>query len=340
MKSPFPYFGGKSAIAPMAWQAFGDIQNYVEPFFGSGAVLLNRPKKLDGIVETVNDLDGFIANFWRSIQADPDAVAKWADYPVIESDLEARHYWLMTQRQRVTEALADPHWHDPKVAGWWVWGISAWIGGGWCSGEGPWIVENGRFIDTRERAEKPATGISRRLPSIGDRGRGVNRQHETGLSDYIHLLSCRLRKVRVACGDWSRVMGPSVTEHNGITGIFLDPPYSMEANRDMGLYACESGDVAHDVRAWCQANGNNPKLRIILCGYDTEHDLPGWTIKPWKTQGGYANQGDKQGKINAGRECLWLSPHCRTIPDQQILFDDTQPPLWERGHGGFYQEQI
>ena len=135
-------------------------------------------------------------------------------------------------------------------------------------------------------------------------------------------------------------MGPSVTEHNGITGIFLDPPYSLEANRDMAIYACESGDVAHDVRAWCLANGNNPKLRIILCGYDTEHDLPGWTIKPWKTQGGYANQGDKQGKINAGRECLWLSPHCRSIPTQQSLFDDTQPPFEKGGQGGFYQEQI
>jgi site-specific DNA-adenine methylase len=37
LKAPFPWFGGKSKVAPIVWERFGDVQNYVEPFFGSGA---------------------------------------------------------------------------------------------------------------------------------------------------------------------------------------------------------------------------------------------------------------------------------------------------------------
>jgi len=42
-KTPFPWFGGKSQAAPLVWQLLGDCPHYVEPFFGGGAVLLNRP---------------------------------------------------------------------------------------------------------------------------------------------------------------------------------------------------------------------------------------------------------------------------------------------------------
>ena len=43
MKAPFPWFGGKRRVAPEIWAAFGDVDNYVEPFAGSLAVLLERP---------------------------------------------------------------------------------------------------------------------------------------------------------------------------------------------------------------------------------------------------------------------------------------------------------
>lgn len=37
LKAPFPWFGGKRKVAPIVWTAMGDVVNYVEPFFGSGA---------------------------------------------------------------------------------------------------------------------------------------------------------------------------------------------------------------------------------------------------------------------------------------------------------------
>ncbi len=58
IKTPFPWFGGKSRAAELIWSRLGvDCGNYVEPFFGSGAVWLNRPSEFSGWA-LVNDLDG------------------------------------------------------------------------------------------------------------------------------------------------------------------------------------------------------------------------------------------------------------------------------------------
>ncbi len=81
LSAPFPWFGGKRKVAAEVWRRFGRVDNFVEPFFGSGAVLLGRPTPVVGN-ETVNDLDGYVANFWRAIKLSPEATAEWADNPV------------------------------------------------------------------------------------------------------------------------------------------------------------------------------------------------------------------------------------------------------------------
>ena len=103
LAAPFPYFGGKSKIADMVWERLGAVPNYVEPFFGSGAVLLRRPHKPH--IETVNDKDGLVSNFWRAVQKDPEQTAYHADWPVNECDLHARHAWLVGQKGSLQEKL-------------------------------------------------------------------------------------------------------------------------------------------------------------------------------------------------------------------------------------------
>jgi len=67
LRAPFPYFGGKATIANVVWRALGDVKHYLEPFFGSGAVLLSRPSyDPTRHSETVCDKDGFVANVWRA----------------------------------------------------------------------------------------------------------------------------------------------------------------------------------------------------------------------------------------------------------------------------------
>ena len=300
------------------------MQNYVEPFFGSGAVLLGRQGEDFGI-ETVNDADGFLANFWRAVQHDPDQVARWADWPVNENDLHARHAWLVPKREKLTAKLeGDPDHFDAKIAGWWVWGLCAWIGSGWCSGKGPWITnEEGELINSRSfpHLGDAGRGINRKLPHLGNAGRGV---HRTSFSIYelFHELSERFRRVRVCCGDWTRVLGPTPTVKNGLTGIFLDPPYSADANRDNELYAVESVVVAHTVREWAIVHGDNPLLRIALCGYEGEYDMPiDWVCMKWKATGGYESQGGASAGENCRRERIWFSPHCIRPVELVGLFD-------------------
>lgn len=280
------------------------MPNYVEPFFGSGAVLLSRPH-MPGL-ETVNDADGMICNVWRALAHDAETVARYADWPVSEGDLFARHLWLVDRRQALTERLmADPGYYDAQIAGWWVWGASSWIGSGWCDGSGPWRAEGGQIV-------KGEGGVRRKRPHLGNAGKGVHRQGD--LYAYFAALQRRLRRVRVCCGDWSRITGPSVTMGHGVTAVFLDPPYSTDAGRDMGLYAHESGTVAHAVREWAIAHGDDPRCRIALCGYDTEHAMPDtWRRLAWKAQGGYGSQGNGRGRGNARREVIWFSPHCLNL---------------------------
>lgn len=304
---------------------------------GSLAVLLGRPQPFVG-TETVNDADGLLANFWRALKDDPEAVADAADWPVNENDLHARHAWLVGQKESITSRLeGDPDWFDAKAAGWWCWGICAWIGSGWCSGKGPWKVtesEDGsrhllRIGDAGQGVKRQlvhlnrSQGVNRQLVHLGDAGRGVNRQlvHLGGgrgvnrkcesIQSYFQNLSDRLRGVRVCSGDWSRVCGPTPTTKQGLTAVFLDPPYADTAKRCSDLYTVDSESVAHKVREWAIERGDEKKMRIALCGYEGEHTMPdSWECVPWKARGGYGSQSLAHDNPNARKERIWFSPHC------------------------------
>ena len=347
-KAPFPYFGGKSKAAELVWSLLGDVPHYVEPFAGSMAVLLNRPHLANRpyFSETVNDVDGLLVNAWRSIQLSPDATADAASNPVAEADLHARHLALVRWREehQLEHLMGDPAWHDPVMAGWWMWGLSCWIGSGWCSGAGPWTTDDDDRLVMQGRAVREP-GVGRQLPHLTNDGQGVNHAglREPGteddmvwhpvtmplLVDWFGWLSARLRHVRILNGDWTRACttGASLTlpvrQGHGPAGVFLDPPYADTASRVDGLYAHDSLVVAHDVREWCLANGDDPRYRIILAGFEDEHDVggtdalvdAGWTSHEWFTagflSGGMGNTG-KDGHQQK-RERIWSSPHCVTL---------------------------
>lgn len=310
LKAPFPWFGGKSRAASLIWKRFGDVPNYVEPFAGSLAVLLGRPT--EPRTETVNDKDCYLANFWRAVQADPEAVARYADWPVNEADLHARHRWLVAQVDFRERMLRDPDHYDAKIAGWWVWGLSCWIGSGFCQGGAiaaklPHLGDAGRGLHRKRphlmHKGKGVHRLSLQLPELGS-SRGVNSQRGANLIGYFQDLTDRLRRVRVVCGEWDRVLGESVTTKHGVTAVVLDPPYADTANRRADLYREDSLSVAHAAREWALANGDNPLLRIALCGY--------------------ANQRQTGTNTNSAQERIWFSPHClkpRTIIGVQTALE-------------------
>lgn len=65
MKPPFTYYGGKLTIADQIVACLPAHEHYVEPFAGSLAVLLAKPRAK---METVNDIDDALMTFWRVLR--------------------------------------------------------------------------------------------------------------------------------------------------------------------------------------------------------------------------------------------------------------------------------
>lgn len=329
LRAPFPYFGGKANAASLVWAALGDVHHYVEPFMGSLAVLLARPvdPQARPPLETANDIDGLLVNAWRAIRQDPEAVALAVDSMVSEADLLARHLALVRWRETndLGRLMADPTWCDPIMAGWWLWGAAAHIGTGWCEGRGAWTAQDGVAVRLPSSARSGASA-PRQMPDLYNTGRGISHARFWSFdgdqvcqrrTELLRALADRLRFVRLLHGSWERLLSPSALipieakAQNRFVGIFFDPPYS---DPDVArVYTHADRDVARRVRDWCVQHGDHPKLRIVLAGYEGEHDMPpSWRCIPWFQhrgfRGGFGMQSGTKGQQH--RERLWLSPQC------------------------------
>jgi DNA adenine methylase len=69
MKPPFPYYGGKQLLAEQIVAMLPQHRHFVEPYAGSLAVLLAKPRVT---FETVNDLDEDLVKFWSVLRDRPD----------------------------------------------------------------------------------------------------------------------------------------------------------------------------------------------------------------------------------------------------------------------------
>ncbi|MGH3500425.1 MAG: hypothetical protein ACRDQA_05920 [Nocardioidaceae bacterium] len=278
-------------------------------------------------------------------------MAEAAYGPVTEIDYHARLAWL--QERRTPDLIAwlegDPEHHDPKAAGWWLYVLACGIGNPF--DKGPWQVVDGHLRKTGDGGQgvkhglphlgdagkginrelphlgNAGKGINRELPHLGDAGKGINRElphlgdvGEEVLAAYVRILADRLSRVRITCGNWRRVLTPSVIR-SSIGGdraraVFLDPPYATSGD----LYGHRDGHatVAQEAREWAREATD---LRIVLCGYDDEHDELleyGWRrINGRSGRGsGYAVRSD-----NGRRERLWLNQQCLRPVEENTLFE-------------------
>ena len=130
---PVPYFGGKITAAPRIVGLLPPHQHYVEPYAGSLAVLLAKPRSQ---METVNDLDGALVTFWRVLREQPAELARVcaltphsrAEYTAVldmlgenaDSDLETarRVFVQLTQGRAGTRQRSGwRHYVDPAGSG-------------------------------------------------------------------------------------------------------------------------------------------------------------------------------------------------------------------------------
>ena len=180
LSAPFPFFGGKSRWIDTVWKRIGKVGVWSEPCMGTAVMTLNNPEPAPR--EVICDLNAYICNFYRSLRADPDAVAYHADWPTNHHDLTARHRWLLAQGPELRERMvADPDDFDAKIAGWWVWGQSSWIGHGWCDNHGqydrvPHINTGGGFGVQQQREDLHVEDKRPKVPDGG--GSGVSAQRD------------------------------------------------------------------------------------------------------------------------------------------------------------------
>jgi len=271
LKAPFPAFGGKSRIAPSVWKRLGDVRNYVEPFCFSAAMLLKRPEP--GPIETINDRNAFVSNFWRAVRADPDAVAHHADWPVNETDLHARHRWLVGSDKAAACLQAvrdDADAFDARIAGWWCWGACCWIGSGWCD----------------ETQQLPhiagARGLTQQLPQIG----GDAGASGSGVVASAGHTKPNDRQPALAQGGWGLNAGhakrPRVPNSTGgaMPGVVNATPFTDDTHRPQladafsrgrGVNGNDAASVCDErsawIRGWMRQLSDRLRPVRVCCGH-------------------------------------------------------------------------
>lgn len=74
MRAIIKYPGSKWSIAQWIVDHFPQHHSYLEPFFGSGAVFFRKSRSP---IETINDLDGDVVNFFTCIRDKPERLASY-----------------------------------------------------------------------------------------------------------------------------------------------------------------------------------------------------------------------------------------------------------------------
>ena len=93
MNAVIKYPGSKWRIADWIIEQFPPHHSYLEPFFGSGAVLFRKERSH---IETVNDLDSDVVNFFEWVKTDPEK-------------LGAEIYWTPYARETYERAWETQH---------------------------------------------------------------------------------------------------------------------------------------------------------------------------------------------------------------------------------------
>jgi hypothetical protein len=271
MRAPFPYTGSKLDAALLIERLMGPISNLVIPFAGQLGDLLGRSEPVK--IETVNDLDGFVVNAWRALTYAPERMAELCDH-----------------RARCSRSPVGSSARPPRAV---ATGPTCLR----CRARG--LVGLGSVVLARIRLVSDAgTQLPLLRGSDGTGvgyGVGVHAGHiRDRLPETFAALARRLKRVRIVHGDWRRVLTRAVTTSHGVTGVSLDPCYDHR-RRLAGLYRIDPPNQSVEVEEWSLENGDDPMMRITLCGKDDEHDslLPeGWTRHPWRDDG----------------EVIWASP--------------------------------
>ena len=222
----FGWYGGKFSHLDWLLPLLPECQHYCEPFGGSAAVLLNRTP---APVETYNDMDGDIANFFRVLREQKEALLEAIGLTPFSreefelaisgptqgiSDLERARRFFVRARQ-VRTGLAQ-------------------------------TASSGRWANCLLTSRAGMAGaVSRWLGSV------------EGLAE----IAQRLLRVQIENAPAIEVIRRYDSEQ---TLFYCDPPYPHASRGDSKAYAYEMSDDEHRALA---AVLRNAKGKVALSGY-------------------------------------------------------------------------
>lgn len=265
----FGWYGGKYSHLDWLLPLLPPTTHYCEPFGGSGAVLINRPPSP---VETFNDIDGEIVNFFRVLRDHKDELLEAIGLTPFSreelrtavsqtsrdiSDLERARRFFVRARQ-VRTGLAQ-------------------------------TASEGRWAHCRLTTRAGMAGaVSRWLGSV------------EGLSE----IAQRLLRVQIENAPAIEVIERFDSPD---TLLYCDPPYVHSSRSDTNAYAYEMSDDEH--RELAQVL-RSVKGKVALSGYscDLMDELYGdWIVVEAPSRAAHSTNTNADAKKQNRTEMLWVN---------------------------------
>lgn len=223
----FGWYGGKFSHLSWLLPMLPDANHYCEPFGGSAAVLVNRKP---APVETYNDIDGEVVNFFKVLREQKDALVE-----AIGLTPFSREEFVLAIRGS-TDGISE----FERARRFYIRARQTRTGLAQSASEGRWA----NCRDTSRRGMSGA--VSRWLASPHD----------------LVAISARLLRVQIENRPAEKVVKSYDSKD---TLFYCDPPYPHESRGDSNAYRYEMSDTEHEKLA---AILNSVKGKVAVSGYN------------------------------------------------------------------------
>ena len=240
MHAILKYPGAKWRLAQWIISFLPPHESYLEPYFGSGAVFFNKPKSR---IETINDIDGEVYNFFLICRNYPDELC----------EALALTPWSRQERNAAYDPLPGGNWHKGEIERARRFAVRCWQ----TFGASPLKSNGWRYTTAKHSNGGPDNPkLWARMPQcIRDAS--------------IRLLEAQIENAP-AVEVIKRCNGKNVL-------IYADPPYlrsTRTAHSDAYHYEMTDSDHEELLQALMEHTG-----MVVLSGYDSElynNTLGGW----------------------------------------------------------------
>jgi DNA adenine methylase len=205
---PFRWYGGKYSHLDWLLPLLPQTEQYIEPFGGSAAVLLNREPSP---VETFNDLDSDVTNFFKVLRDDKEELLE-----KIALSPFSREEFAEAIEKKENDDLTDIE--QARL----------------------FFVRAGQVRSGLAQEATPGRWAYCKTTSRRDMSGAVSRWH--GRLEQLEDVADRLRRVQIE----NRPAIEVIERHDDEDALFYcDPPYPHEARGDSNAYHFEMDDEEH-----------------------------------------------------------------------------------------------